>query len=79
MLQNIIKTTPSFILKMDGCPFCRKAMDALPDLKLYDRYGDADLVKDIMEKYNHKTFPMIFINGQFIGGFSDYEKKKDTL
>lgn len=55
------------------CPFCRKAKKLL-DKKGYDYEEvvlDDDEVrrKELIEETGQETVPMIFIDGQLIGGF----------
>ena len=61
-----------------GCNYCEKAKMLLNDeenLKIincdnYDKELFLDFIK-IQAKREHRTFPMIFNNNNFIGGYSD--------
>ncbi len=65
-----------------GCPYCTKAKDLLNQNRFYydlvdcDKYLSDDKTKEEFLAYieskagtKHRTFPMIFKNGLFIGGF----------
>ena len=65
-----------FILK--GCPYCEGAMQLIDiNNKTYKAYypNKQILIECIKNKYNydttHTTFPFIFYNQQFVGGFDD--------
>lgn len=72
-----------------GCSYCKKAKNLFDELQLYytvvscDEYllesrdEFLDFIKDRARK-EYKTFPMIFHNGSFIGGYVDTLKYCDT-
>ncbi|MCR1900122.1 glutaredoxin 3 [Irregularibacter muris] len=63
------------------CPFCIRAKE------LFERKntpyiehiidGDDKKKKELYEKTNQDTVPFIFINDQFIGGYSDLQALED--
>ncbi len=62
------------------CPYCVKAKKLLQPLvppeeyKVYDidRMPNGDAIHaEIIKATNHETVPAVYINGQFVGGFSD--------
>lgn len=64
-----------------GCNYCKKAKDLLTDKNL--KYQDiivTDKNKDLIYKKldnftgTYRSFPMVFQNNKFIGGFSELEK-----
>ena len=63
------------------CPFCLKALSLIyerypiVELKLYNVTACPALI-DVMHDYlpNAKTYPQIFIDGKFVGGYSDLFK-----
>jgi glutaredoxin len=71
-----------------GCPNCTKAKNLIKkenpmivdcdDYLIEDKEGFLDFMRFVIGK-EYKVFPMIFKNGQFIGGYNelvkDYEKK----
>ena len=69
------------------CPYCVKAKDLLKSLNL--EYNETIMdpstddykqtVDGLKEKYNHKTFPFIIINNEFIGGFKELENANNTM
>ena len=71
-----------------GCPFCTKVKDLLVEKKLAfdliecDEYlvnKKAEFLHFIQEKAGkeHRTFPMVFRPGLFIGGFTETKKLLD--
>lgn len=72
-LAEVLKKTPTFIVVMQGCGFCTRAIAAIPQAALYDHEEYPQLSQEIYEKYNHRTYPKIFVDGKFVGGFSDFQ------
>lgn len=66
------------VFSMTGCPHCEKVKNTLNSfqvevtdvtLKGANAIDDAQEYHDaIKSKYNHETFPAVFINGKFVGG-----------
>ena len=61
-----------------GCGYCRRAKDLLTSKNLEFEYTDIhrDLKKQFLESKrdlinNHNTFPVIFHDDKFIGGFRE--------
>ena len=74
--------------KKNPCPFCDRAKSLLDEKGL--KYEVVDLTNNIVElealkaKTGWKTVPMIFINNELIGGYTDLknldeEGKLDSL
>lgn len=71
------------IYSKSGCPYCDKAKSVLKndnfnvidcDLYLVDNKEEfLQFIKELAQK-EHRTFPMIFHNNTFIGGYSDLLK-----
>ncbi len=65
------------IYSKDHCPYCVSAKELLTE-KGY-AYTEIDALENIekrnklAEKHNHYTVPMIFIDEQFVGGFSELQ------
>lgn len=86
IIQSFLKIDPSLIVTKPKCPFCRDAKKMLDDNKVSYRELDCEkereLVEAIKQEKKHNTFPMIFVNSEFVGGFQQleerYGKKKDT-
>lgn len=64
-----------------GCPFCTKAKGKFPDSDYRAFKDNQETVYMLRDKYNHKTFPMIFYGdplkgeAKFLGGWSSVEGK----
>ena len=68
----------------DWCGFCKAAVDLLNHKKIEYVYHDVDNlngfnkndVKKLLAESttNHKTIPIIFRNGVFLGGYTDLKK-----
>lgn len=86
-------TSKVVIFSIENCPYCKKAKDLLSgkvdssDSSKYrvvyldgsEAVADSDSVQDaIVKKYDHETMPAVFINGEFIGGFSDVDAKNES-
>lgn len=57
------------------CTYCRRAKRLLETKQVnYEEIRldeDAEKRKELVEKLNWRTVPMIFVNEQFIGGYDD--------
>lgn len=57
------------------CPYCKRAKGLFESLNL--PYSEIDVENDekkreeLIERYNYRTVPMIFIGDEFIGGCDD--------
>jgi glutaredoxin 3 len=71
MKEVLIYTTPT-------CPYCMRAKGLLSSLDIpfteIDVAGGSSKRQEIIEKYNWKTVPAIFIGGEFIGGSDDLHR-----
>jgi glutaredoxin len=64
------------------CSFCRKAKEALEAKNIEFKFYNLDTLEGrnafapyaMLVPASHKTVPIIFIDAQFIGGFSDLNK-----
>ena len=66
----------------DTCPFCRRARDLAQVLDVDYIYHDVEVDPSaqeqrqlLAEKHDHRTVPMVFVDGQFIGGYDDFAAK----
>lgn len=63
------------------CGPCNKAKKYLNDHKIPFDYVNVEeepmmtKIEELKKEYNWPTIPMIFVNGQFVGGFSDFMEK----
>ena len=59
----------------DWCPFCIRAKKLLESKGIEFEEINVDetpgLREEIVQKTGHKTIPQIFINDEFIGGFTE--------
>ena len=72
------------IYSKSNCSFCTKVKQLLTDNQIFfleiqsdeylleDKEGFLSFIKELIKK-EYRTFPMVFNNGQFIGGFTDTE------
>lgn len=78
------------IYSKSGCPNCTKVKNLLKEKKLIFTIIDCDdyLIEDkeifllFIEKYaerEYKTFPMVFENGKFIGGYNETLEKVNII
>ena len=68
------------IITKDGCTFCDKARIYLSQKKityLVTDQKDVD-IEEVKKSTNHKTFPFIFMNGEFIGGYDEMRMRFST-
>ena len=60
---------------LNNCVFCDKAKDLLKDKNLifeeilYNKGTDTDSIMNLVEQTNWSSFPQIFVNDVFIGGY----------
>lgn len=64
------------IYGMDGCGFCEKAVDLVEELCLDYSYIDANQATIEFSKLfpGAKTVPQILVDGEWVGGYSDFEE-----
>lgn len=75
------------VYSKDGCVFCDKAKSLLDGLNVpYEvrllqptEEGYAEKRDALFDKYNHRSFPLIFVGDTFIGGFIDLQHSVATL
>lgn len=60
------------------CPYCKRAKGLFESLNIpyteIDVENDEKKREELIEKYNYRTVPMIFIGDEFIGGCDDLFK-----
>jgi glutaredoxin 3 len=84
-ITNLISSKQAVCFTVSNCENCRLAESKLKDLKLdvgcvcVDTEGNKDEYKNVLNNMtNHSTFPFVFINGQFIGGWSELSQKLES-
>lgn len=68
------------VYSKENCPFCKRTINALltfelpfVEYKLGEDFTREDFIEKF-EKYNHKTFPAIYKDGTFVGGWEEFKK-----
>lgn len=68
---------PILIYTIHGCPYCKSAVQLLRQLRLPFRAvnigSNADLMLKLANDTGSPTVPKIFVNGAFLGGFTELE------
>lgn len=84
-IRNLISSKQAVCFTVSNCENCQLTESKLKDLKLdvscvcTDREGNKDEYKNVLNSMtNQSTFPYVFINGQFIGGWSDLCQKLES-
>lgn len=61
------------------CPYCDRAKQFFKQRNIpfeeIDLTGQYEEMKQLKERTGHMTFPQIYVNDQFIGGYSDLMEK----
>ena len=65
----------------DGCGICDKAVDLAEELCLDYTYIDANHAMIEFSRLfpGAKTVPQILVNGQWVGGYSDFEEVMESF
>ena len=65
----------------DGCGFCEKAVDLAEELCLDYTYIDAsrDTIEFSRMFPGAKTVPQILLNGEWVGGYKDFEEVMESF
>jgi glutaredoxin len=79
--ENVLKNNKFVIIGKEKCPHCigaKKFMDDMDKTYKYIEYPNLnqdskDKIKDLTNNYT--KVPMVFIDGKFIGGFSELKKE----
>ena len=65
----------AIIYTINNCGYCTAAKNLLHKKGIEfietNLTGRDDDIVELIKKTNHRTFPQIFITGQFIGGFNE--------
>lgn len=75
-MKKMAKTAT--VYSKDFCPYCVAAKELLKEkgieFKVIDAIENFEERDALAEKHNHRTVPMIFLDGEFVGGFSELQK-----
>jgi len=65
----------------DGCGFCEKAVDLAVELDLDYTYINANEASIEFSRLfpGAKTVPQILIDGEWVGGYSDFEEVMESF
>lgn len=73
----------------DGCKYCEDAIDIIncyldeartsPDYLEVIHNPTNEVVTALKEQHDHHTYPFIFFEGEFIGGYSDMIQKENAI
>jgi glutaredoxin len=81
-IQNTLASPPStvFFFSKPGCTFCEKLESELRLLEIPHCIIDTphDDYQELFNATGQRTFPQLFINKRFIGGYSDFAKLQMT-
>lgn len=70
----------NLLITKDTCPFCHKLKQLLAEDGVeYEELTVQEAKNAGIFDYNHKTVPQFFIDGELIGGYDDYVKKRNKL
>ena len=74
------------VFTKENCSFCRKTKELIPEATFIasDEYlaKNRDLFLKTMDKLTsvqHRTFPMVFSDGTFVGGYTETKSYIDKL
>lgn len=79
------------IYSKSGCSYCVKAKNLLKDKNkqmhiidcddylLENKEGFLDFIQNLAAGKEHRTFPIVFYNTQYIGGFTELQNKLMTF
>lgn len=77
VLTDLIKQKKTFVVTMEKCSDTVKGLKLLDDNNIkYEKIkkeDNQDLVNEIIQTYNFKYYPTIFLDGNFIGGDKELE------
>lgn len=78
-LDKYLATFSSFMLIKAGCPYCINAEKFLDGhgirYEKLDYTQHRDLDADITARTGHRTYPKIYLDGKFVGGYTDLVRK----
>jgi len=71
------RQAPVVLFVIYGCPYCKAAKQLMRQLQVPHKAinigNNARLMMDLAEKTGQATVPKIFVQGRFVGGFSELE------
>eukprot|EP00924_Labyrinthula_sp_SR-Ha-C_P016954 snap_masked-scaffold_6-processed-gene-19.39-mRNA-1 protein AED:1.00 eAED:1.00 QI:0/-1/0/0/-1/1/1/0/98 len=87
-LKGYIKKFPVVMVSLEGCPFCMRARGLLSSEMDGEKYHIVDMTGGEKPQYveacqeitgtNHRTFPMIWVKEEFIGGSDSLQEYSES-
>ncbi|WP_432021140.1 glutaredoxin [Streptomyces sp. 1222.5] len=78
-INAALQQNPTIIICGSGDHFSQQARDLLSSKgiahEVYAGDSSPDLVEDVRNTYGHRTFPMIFVDRQFVGGYAELAER----
>lgn len=75
MIHSVLSRHPNVVVGKDGCKYCTMARDLLDnnfvDYVYLKNTECPELADTIKTEFSHGTFPHIFLEGKFVGGFTE--------
>lgn len=71
-----------YLITKDNCSYCTKAVELMKENNIFFEYcnkNDIDDIEMLKEKYKIKTYPIIFNDGHYIGGYDELYKYCNNL
>ncbi|RVD90725.1 glutaredoxin [Tubulinosema ratisbonensis] len=72
--QELLKEKKNIMIGKKVCPFCSKAKEILKEQGIEYHYisleekENAKIIKEAMDEQNYRSFPLVFLDGKFVGG-----------
>lgn len=71
------------VYTINNCGYCDAAKSLLTSLNLafkeFNISHDDNMRMELVKKTNHRTMPQIFIDGEFIGGYTELKEHLNNL
>lgn len=72
---SMVEKHPNLVIGKSTCPHCSSSTKYLIDNGVHFSYKDVndaeEFVRAVMDTEGHKTFPFVYMDGKFVGGFDD--------
>lgn len=85
-METLLKDNPFILLKIPGCVNCKKLIHLFESIGLQSKFvviniaelsdiNYEEMVNFLENKTDDNQFPMVFINGQYIGSYKEIVEK----
>ena len=82
-LEQELQNHKTFIVTKENCVYCRHAKELFKkkgqEYHEIDYMKNIELVQEIMNIKEYMTFPMIYLDGHFIGGYDNLVKHYNKI